>query len=366
MTESLRPVRCLVVCSDAGLAADVEGAIEQAHGIVVAGTIDPLRALAGLRPACDVLLVADQPTVRSLGIVRELNGSAAPPPVLLLAREPGAGVVRDAMAVGARGVLGLPPDPEQLGMTARAIAWPGRQGMSERGAGGRVIGVCGAKGGVGTTLIALASAVVLRAMLIDLGPGGDLAGHLGCPGDRSLADLARLGNGLTVDAVAAVAVSHPLGVRVLPGVSSPDLAALLPAGLAPALTRECRVAGGWTVADLGIAAGSATTAAVVCADDVLVVTTPDRLAVGAAAQLVTRLVGLGVPDRAIGILVNRWSGRAEMSPKEIERATGARVAGVVRFDERFGSEFANDARITVRRRGAWPDIKRIGHRLESA
>ena len=125
MTESLRPVRCLVVCSDAGLAADVEGAIEQAHGIVVAGTIDPLRALAGLRPACDVLLVADQPTVRSLGIVRELNGSAAPPPVLLLAREPGAGVVRDAMAVGARGVLGLPPDPEQLGMTARAAGTSG-------------------------------------------------------------------------------------------------------------------------------------------------------------------------------------------------------------------------------------------------
>jgi hypothetical protein len=47
-----------------------------------------------------------------------------------------------------------------------------------------------------------------------------------------------------------------------------------------------------------------------------------------------------------------------MSPKEIERATGARVAGVVRFDERFGSEFANDARINVRRRGTVYRLRR--------
>jgi pilus assembly protein CpaE len=364
--ESLRPVRCLVVCSDAGLAADVEAAVDRTQGAVSAGAVEPVPALAGLRPACDVLLVADLSTVRSLGIVRELNASGSGLPVLLLAQDAGAAVVRDAMAVGARGVLGLPPDAVQLGMTARAIAWPGRSGATERSNGGRFVAVCGAKGGVGTTLVALAVAVALRAMLVDLGPGGDVAGHLGCPADRSLADLARLGHGLTADAVAAVAVPHPLGVRVLPGVSSPDLAALLPAGLAPALARECRAAGGWTVADLGTAVGPAATEAAVCADVVLLVTTPDRLAVGASARLVTRLVGLGVPDQALGIVVNRWNGKADLRPKEIERMTGASVAGVVRDDEGFGSDFANESRIRPRRRGAWPDVKRIRDRLDAA
>jgi pilus assembly protein CpaE len=361
--ETLRPVRCLVVCSDSALAGEVEVAVGRAHGATTAGTVDPVPALAGLRPGCDVMLVADLSTVRALGIARELAATGTETPVLLLASEPSGPVLRDAMAVGARGVLGLPPDPEQLELTARAVAWPGRHGGAEHHPGGRVIAVCGAKGGVGATLISVALALAADAMLVDLAQGADIASHLGCVAERSIADLARLGHSLTAEAVGAVAVPSALGVRVLPGVASPELAALLPTGLAPALARECRAAAPWTMTDVGTAIGSAPTEALVCADAVVVVTTPDRLAVAATSRLVTRVVGLGVSDQAVGIVVNRWTNAAELRPKEVERAAGARVLGVVREDSRFGADFANDARIRGRRRGAWADVVRIRERL---
>ncbi len=139
--------------------------------------------------------------------------------------------LRLAMSAGARGVVPAEPRPEELA-AALLDAVGASPPAQERRRDGRVVAVCGAKGGVGATTVAVGIAAAASGMLVDAAAGhGTLAGHLGCHPQRSLADLARLAGSVGAEAVAAVRTEHPSGIGVLAGLSEPDLVGLLPSGL---------------------------------------------------------------------------------------------------------------------------------------
>ena len=140
-------VRCLVVGGD----ADVElmRAVDRAPG-VGGGRID--RRHAGDRraaPACDALLLADA----DRGVLRDLVAASDVPVVVALSRLDLASM-RMAMSAGARGVVDRPFDPAALAAALREAAG-GSGARAERPPTGRVVAVCGAKGGVGATALAV-------------------------------------------------------------------------------------------------------------------------------------------------------------------------------------------------------------------
>ena len=337
-------VRCLVVAADPLLGAEMTALADDLPGVQLVGVIAPLRAVAGRLPPCDVALLAD-PGERGAPALRQLVAGCGRPAVVL-ARSAGVDTYRRALAAGARAVLPLPAVPAALGdALVEAAVTSGRSGPAPAG---RVTAVVGAKGGAGATTIALALARLSGAALVDMsGSWASLASLLGCRAERSLADLAHVGEGLAA-AVASAAVEHPCGLRLVPGPAGPEIAAALPSGFAAALVRDLR-AGGPAVVDGGCGAFAASREAAVAADGAFVVVTPDAPAAAAGRELVTTLARAGSAD-GIRVIVNRWSRRSELSLRGIARTVGVPVGAVVRDDAEALDALA-DGRARLER---WP------------
>jgi len=242
----------------------------------------------------------------------------------------------------------------QLAAHSAALAWvpaglvdalaeaTAGEGVSPAGAAaeGRVVAVAGGKGGAGATSIALALALLGGVLLVDLsGSRASLAALLGCRVERSVADLAHVGEGLAA-AIATAAVEHPCGLRLVPGPPGPEIAGTLPSGFAAALTRELRTAAP-AVVDAGCAGSTAAREVAIAADRTLVVVTPDAYAVAAGRELVTTLARSGASGDSVTVVVNRWSRRSELSLRSIARTVGAPVAAAVGIDEGTMDAFAN-------------------------
>ena len=331
-------VRCLVVAADPALGAEIAALADDLPGVQLVGVVDPLRAVAGRLAPCDAALVAD-PGPDQAPALRQLVAACGRPAVVLT-RSPGVDVYRRALAAGARAVLALPAVPSALvdalaeatagDMPTAAVAIPK----------GGVVAVVAAKGGAGATSIALALALLGGALLVDLsGARASLAALLGCRADRSVADLAHVGEGLAA-AIATAAVEHPCGLRLVPGPPGPEIAGTLPAGFAAALVRELRTAGPALV-DAGTAASTASREVAVAADRTLVVVNPDAYAVAAGRELVTTLARSGAGGDGIAVVVNRWSRRSELSLRSVARTVGAPVAAAVAIDAPTMDAFAN-------------------------
>jgi Flp pilus assembly CpaE family ATPase len=92
------------------------------------------------------------------------------------------------------------------------------------------------------------------------------------------------------------------------------------------------------VIDVGCAVSAAPREALVAADRVLVVVTPTRSALEAARALVLAVARWGAAAEP-GIVVNRWSRRADIGVRAISRIVDAPVAAVVRDDRRSMSVY---------------------------
>jgi pilus assembly protein CpaE len=338
-------VRCLVVAADPALGAEVSALVDDLPGAQLVGVVAPLRAVSGRLPPSDVALVADPGEASAPGLRQLVAGCERP--AVVLARAADVETYRRALTAGARGVLTLPAVPSALGDALAEAAAAGGAAMGT--AEGRVVAVVGAKGGTGATTVALALARLAGALLVDLsGSRADLPALIGCRSDRSLADLAHVGDGLAA-AVETAAIPHPCGLRLLPGPAGPEVAAALPPGFATALVRDVRTTAR-AVVDAGTAAFPAAREAIAAADRTLVVVTPDAYATAAARELVTALVRAGGGADATAVVVNRWGRRAELSLRGIARAVGAPVAAALKADARDADALAN-SRVDLER---WP------------
>jgi pilus assembly protein CpaE len=331
-------VRCLVVAADPALAGEMAALADDLPELQLVGAVAPLRAVSGRLPACDVVLVADPGSSMAPGLRQLVAGCARP--AVVLSRAADVDAYRRALAAGARAVLPLPSAPSALADAvgeATAAAGPIPGGAPA----GRVLAVAAATGGAGATAVALALARVAGATMVDLsGSRTAVAGLLGCGSERTLADLAHVGEGLAA-ALDTAAVEHPCGLRLVPGPPGPELAATLPGGFAAALVRELRGAAGAAVVDVGVAAFPAAREAAVAADRTVVVVTPDARAAAAARELVTALARWEASADAVGVVVNRWSRRAELSLRGIARSVGAPVVAALGTDRAAMAAFDN-------------------------
>ncbi|MEZ5081734.1 MAG: hypothetical protein R2878_13995 [Thermoleophilia bacterium] len=87
----------------------------------------------------------------------------------------------------------------------------------------RHVQVVGGCGGAGSSMVAIALSILAERLgtsvvLIDLDTHrGDLAGGLGSPGARTIADLPAVQSSLTAQHLRAASVTHPAGFALIPG-----------------------------------------------------------------------------------------------------------------------------------------------------
>ncbi|MFB9464223.1 AAA family ATPase [Streptomyces cinereospinus] len=278
--------------------------------------------------------------VPALELIREVALRFPAVGVILVTSDASPGLFQAAMDAGARGLAALPLSYEELANRVQAVAqWSvgvrrhlGHGGDVFTGAGGTVVTVSGAKGGVGATLAAIQLALAAQAsgrstVLVDLDlQTGDVASYLDVQFRRSVADLAAITD-ISPRVLADAVFRHDTGVALLLAPGEGERGEEVTDRAARQIVSALRSRYETVVIDCGAQLSGAGAAAVEMADTALLVTTPDVVAVRGAKRTVRMWDRLQIRKaEETTVVVNRHTRATEIQPSLIQRITGTPVA----------------------------------------
>jgi len=301
---------------------------------------DLLDAVVSLDPSV-VLVHERMGPLPVLDLARELGRQVPHVAVLVASREITAQMFAEAMACGVRGLVSLPLSLEELhARLVTAAEWSrGVRRVVGGGAGeelGRVSGrafvVAGAKGGVGATTVAVRLALAAstggqRVCLVDLDlQKGDVPTLMDITHRRTLLDLVEVVDDISARALDETVYAHVSGVRVLlapaEGERSDDITGRVARAVLAALRSRFDI----VVIDVGAHVTEAGAVAVEMADEVLLVTTADVLAMKAAKRIARLWLRLQVrKEEDVRVVFNRVSRGSEIQPDLARRTVGMSV-----------------------------------------
>ncbi len=273
-----------------------------------------------------------------LQLVRDLAMRRPGTAILVMADQVTPEVFTEAMDAGARGVLQHPVSLEDLqARLTSAAQWAAQMrrhlsapaDLETSGSGrGKVYVVAGAKGGVGTSTVAAhlaydyVKAVAGKSVcLVDLDvEKGDLAHLLGVSHRLDISDLAQVADDLGPSTVSSAIHRDPSGVGLL-------LAPERIEDVASVGDRETRLIIGAVrrqfdvvIVDAGSHVTPVSAAAVEVADEVVLVTTPDVLALRGVHRTLDAWGRVGVrKPEATRVLLNQVSKIADIQPDSVPR-----------------------------------------------
>lgn len=336
--------RVLLGVADEVLARDFAALASEAGDIEVVSTAATAGELisALMTIEADVIVVHEHlGPLPVLDLARDLATRVPEVGVVLLARE--ATTVPAAVSrAGVRGVVGLPLSLENLALTVSdAGAWA--QAVRARfervdsedgiGAGGRMLVVAGAKGGVGTTTVAVHLALAAAqsvppksVCLVDFDlQVGDVRSYLDLSHRRSVTDLVEVADDLTGRQIDESLFVHATGLRVLLPPQQGEFAETVGGEAARRILGGIRTRFDVVIVDVGSVVTEGSAVAAEMADQVAVVVTPDIPALRAANRLLGLWERLQVRKEGIGIIVNRASRDSEIQPELVGKVVGTTV-----------------------------------------
>ncbi|MFG3286251.1 CpaE family protein [Streptomyces sp. NPDC048111] len=335
--------------------------------------LDTLARCAGesLDELPEVVLVHERiGPLPALELIREVALRFPAVGVVLISSDAGPAVFSAAMDAGARGLVALPLSYEELAVRVQAAAqWSAgvRRHLGANldvfaGPGGTVTTVTGAKGGVGTTVVAVQLALAARAsgrttVLLDLDlQAGDVASYLDVQFRRSIADLAAITD-ISPRVLADAVFTHESGLALLLAPGEGERGEEVTDRAARQIIGALRTRYEAVIVDCGTQMTAANAAAVETADVALLVTTPDVVSVRGAKRTVRMWDRLQIRKaEETTTVVNRHTRTTEIQPALIQKITGTRIAQTAvpaHFKELQGCVDAGrlhdlDARGTVR------------------
>ncbi len=266
------------------------------------------------------------------------NPRTAHLPVLMFTAKALAGDKATGFQVGADDYLTKPIHPTELASRVEALLRRSRaeQAGARRSLRARVIGVMGAKGGVGTSTLVVNLAMVAcqrdgsrRVSIADLRVGlGSVALLLGQRPHGGLATLAGYTPGsLDAATIASQIVTHASGLRYLPAPLQPESdRSYLSATHVNAVLDCMTTRADYLFLDLGSLLDEATRHAITRCDVVVVVIEPELLCLTLAQALLGRITAL---DLRV-VMVERVPGSSIYTQAEIEKLLGHQLASVIR------------------------------------
>jgi pilus assembly protein CpaE len=187
----------------------------------------------------------------------------------------------------------------------------------------------GAKGGAGTTTVAVNCAVELARLtkrptaIVDLKPClGEVALFLGVRPRFSVLDAIENLHRLDRDFLKELMARHKSGLDILAGSEQFDRPNGQDAGAIEELLRVLGKLYDYIVIDAGNMINSCAVAALYAADTVFLVANPDVPSIRNAQRLVDRVRQLGAGSERVKVLLNRLSDQNLIAPKQIETALG--------------------------------------------
>ncbi len=343
------PYRVLLAAADPEVAEEFAALALEAGDILIEDSVltagELIAALQGGQ--IDVIVLhEDLGPLPVLDLARELAARVPEVGLLLLARDQSPALAPAALRAGFRGIIPLPLSLESVTTTvSEAGAWAqavrakfeqGARAAQEGSAGGRMLAIAGAKGGVGTTTVAVqlallaASASPPRSVcLVDFDlQTGDVRSYLDLTHRRSVSDLVEVANDLTGRHIEESLYVHSSGLRVLLPPVQGEYAETVVGDAARKILGGIRTRFDLVLVDVGAVVSEGAAVATEMADQVVVVATPDVPAMRAANRLLALWDRLKIRKDGVGILVNRVSRDSEIQPELVAKVTAAPVLRV--------------------------------------
>ncbi|MEP7158194.1 MAG: hypothetical protein ABI797_02110 [Chloroflexota bacterium] len=376
----------VAVVSLGGTAADQLERLLARNGLTVVVVRDLQSALPLLADSQMVILEAGDGASLAM-LCRRINDEAGSnhPPILAVVGSRDVETRVSMLEAGADDVLAQPIDERELEALVEALLLrsnsPARTAAPvvpptprPDGALGRLIVLSAAKGGSGTTTLAVNVAMVLAEMapgsvaIADLDMiHGQVAAHLDIYGRSSTAALALEDlTGQSAGIIAEAGRLHPSGLMVFGGPYRPDDAYDVSADQLGALLTALRSLYGTVVVDAGSMIDARAAAIINHADRVCLVVTPDIPALRLLRASLEMLSDMGgAADRAI-FVINEIYPKTPITADQIEEHVGVKVSQHVPYDSENFLRAVNEGQplvLAARRSAAATSLKKLAEVL---
>lgn len=294
----------------------------------------------------DVVLLSVQ-REEPLDIIRRLDTASPGTAIIVLLVNDQQSLTRDVLLAGARAYLTHIYDRSDLVETIYRIHEVerrrrnliSRSGMAPAPEIGRIIGVHGAKGGVGATTIAVNLAVALRGMTgarVALVDGnlysGDIAVSLNIISRTSITDLLPHLRDLDKELLDRACIIHRSGVSVLLGPDDLEQAESVTGEAMQRILKSMRPHFDYVVVDTCSLPDQVTTASLDIADSIVLISTPELPSLKNAARFLRLSRDYGYASEKLLLVINRENSRGAIARPDIEENLKLKVAVGIRSD----------------------------------
>ncbi|MET0773340.1 MAG: AAA family ATPase [Candidatus Limnocylindrales bacterium] len=360
MDPSDRQVRIILVLSAERDAASIIAAPLTGLGHKVVATPYGPTALDLGRNA-RIVVVDNTPGAASTDVVASIKSrpDLASLPLLAIARSDTVEERIELLEAGADDVMATPIDAQELaarvdGLLRRAQVTTASQltvvTPATRPTGLRLLAFFAAKGGVGSTTIAVNTAICLAARgartvaLIDLDPWwGQVATQLDMAPRMSVAELARdMAGADDLETVRAYALQHPSGVSVFTSPIRPDTSTPPTTEQLECVLDALGAGYDYVVVDAGSALDERAQVVLGRADRVVICVTPDIPAVRATRMLIEQLAEYEAPTERHVVVLNHIFAAEVVKTEDLRRSLQLPVDDEIPYDPILFLKAANE------------------------
>jgi len=339
------PEKILIVDDDLDTLRLV-GLMLQRQGYEIRAASSGTQALETLASELPDLILLDvmMPEMDGLEVTRRLRASprTATIPIILFTAK---AEVDDKVAgfeAGADAYLTKPAQPRELVANVKALlarANIGRPVTSTVARHGHLIGVLGAKGGLGVSTVVLNLGVALHqrfnedVIVAEFRPGqGSIGLELGYTRSESLNHLVNVDPGeISANAIESELINHQSGIRLLLSSSQPsDTRLATKSAHFAALANKLHGMARYIILDLGPSMPEMNVIVLRECDQIVIVVEPIPKTVAQTRALVEGLIHCGIGEGIITfILVNRIHSSIQLSWQQVQEQLGREIAVII-------------------------------------
>lgn len=321
------------------------GMMLQRQGYTIVAAINGTQALSKVPAEKPDLILLDvmMPDIDGFEVCRRIRSDPAfkTTPVLMFTAKTQVDDKVQGFEAGADDYLPKPTHPAELLAHVKALLGRSRQASSAAALPTKkayMVCLIGAKGGLGTSTLAVNVAVTMASrkqdvILLELRPGLGIAGALlGLNKPSGLTALLQNNpEPITPALVEKEIVGHPSGLRSLLSSYEPhDFAMIQQAARIEAIARVLAAMTQNLLIDLGNGLTEISAKLLMSSDHVIILVEPMRHTVTMAKALVTDLQTLGLAQSKVDfVLVNRERSSLQMARAKIEEILGQPVIGMI-------------------------------------
>jgi pilus assembly protein CpaE len=264
----------------------------------------------------------------AMASIERWRGAAPGAGIFVVADENDSNMILQSMRAGANEFFTWPPEDEAFHSAIRRTAARRESAHGARPAATTLV-FFGAKGGAGTTTIAVNCGVELARLskratvIIDLKPGlGEVGLFLGIRPRFTIIDAIDNLHRLDREFLKELVVTHKSGLEILAGSDQFDRPGAGDAGAIEELFRLLAKEYEYILVDAGSQINACSISALYTADHMFLVANPDVPSVRNAQRLLDRVRQLGACGERVRFLLNRAAEPFPIPPKQIENAVG--------------------------------------------